>query len=354
MAKRDPFIACSNCFIDEGLRMDAERLGEDDASPCPRCEANDGRKLDPSRLAMLAQQFFVWGSVHKFDYGAAPRIQCNDRRETDMDMPGSLRSDAAVFEGALGIGFFLYGPRLWMLGEVEPLKSLQGDETRPAAIERILREYGSRTLTGRDRFYRIRKDPDEPSQGGQYDSPPAGLSSGRLDTAEWPALYASPDLQTCLHECRVTAEDDLFVATLSPARDLELLDVAPLLDEPREVDEFESLDLAVNMLFLAGEHSYPIARELARAARCAGFDGIVYPSYFSMLRNGVKPIETTYGISNRKIPLYRELEEAKIAANFAIFGRPIQEGLVDIRCVNRVVLSKVSYSVHFGPVMEDE
>ena len=175
-----------------------------------------------------------------------------------------------------------------------------------------------------------------------------------FDADQQPALYASPDLQTCLHECRVTAEDDLFVATLRTARDLELLDVAALLDEPRGVTEFESLDLAVNMLFLAGEHSYPIAREISRAARSAGFDGMVYPSYFSMLRNGVKPFETTYGISHRRIPQYREFEEAKVSANFAIFGRPIEEGLVDVCCINRVVLSTVLYSVNFGPVMGDE
>ena len=354
MSTSEPYIACSRCFIDEGLRLDAERLGEDDPSACPRCEENDGRKLGPERLATLAQHFFVWGSVHRFDYGAAPTIQFNDRRKTEMDMPGALRSDAAVFEDALGVGFFLYGPRFWMFGEVEPLKALQCVGTRSAVIDRILREYRSRTLSVQDKFYRIRKNPDEPSRGNEYDSPPPGLCSGRLDTAERPALYASPDLQTCLHECRVTADDDLFVATLSPARDLDLLDVAALLDEPREVTEFESLDLAVNMLFLAGEHSYPIARELSRAARSAGFDGIVYPSYFSMLRNGVKPFETTYGILHRRIPQLREFEEAKVSANFAIFGRPIQEGLVDVRCVNRVVLSTVFYSVHFGPVMGDE
>ena len=165
-------------------------------------------------------------------------------------------------------------------------------------------------------------------------------------------MYASPDLQTCLHECRVTAEDDLFVATLSPSRDLELLNIATLLDESQEESEFESLDLAVNMLFLAGEHSYPITRAVAWAARCAGFDGLVYPSYFSMLRNGVKPFETTYGISNRRIPQYKEFEKSKISSNFAIFGRPIEEGLLEVSCINRVVLSTVSYSVHFGPVFD--
>ncbi|MDE0456250.1 MAG: RES family NAD+ phosphorylase, partial [Chromatiales bacterium] len=252
--------------MDEGPRLDAERLGEDDASPCPRCEANDGRKLGPGRLAMLTQDYFVWGSVQRFDYGAAPMIRFNDRHKTDMDMPDALRSDAAVFEDALGIGFFLHGPRVWLLGEVEPLKALQCDETRSAVIDRILGEYGSRTLSVRDKFYRIRKNPDEPSQGEQYDSPPCGRSNGRLDTADWPVLYASPDLQICLHECRVTAEDDLFVATLRPARDLVLLDVATLLDEPREVDEFESLDLAEKMS-MALEHLASSASSTPRRGR---------------------------------------------------------------------------------------
>ena len=165
-------------------------------------------------------------------------------------------------------------------------------------------------------------------------------------------LYASPDLQNCLHECRITAEDELFVATLRPARSLKMLDLTILLDEPKEVSEFESLDLAVCMLFLAGENSYSITRELSSMARKAGFDGLIFPSYFSGLRKGVKPIEATFGISHRKIPRLGEIEKAKLSANIAIFGQPIQEGLINVACINRIVLTRVSYSVHFGPVME--
>ena len=71
-----------------------------------------------------------------------------------------------------------------------------------------------------------------------------------------------------------------------------------------------------------------------------------------MLRNGVKPFETTYGISNRLIPQYKEFEKSKISSNFGIFGRPIEEGLLEASCINRAVLSTVIYSVHFGPVFD--
>ena len=224
--EHDTIIVCSSCFNDEGLRLDAERIGESNSSPCPRCNSIEGRKLTVDRLITLAQHFFVWGSVRKYPYGAAPIIQFNDRRSTDITIRQSLGADLELFEEALHVGFVLYGPRYWMFGEIEPLKHLQEEKSRHATIDRVLAEYGTTTLTEHDRFYRIRKGPSPPADHTQYDSAPSQYSDGRLDTPEYPALYASPDLQTCLHECRVSAEDDLFVATLRPSRDVKLLNIA--------------------------------------------------------------------------------------------------------------------------------
>lgn len=77
-------------------------------------------------------------------------------------------------------------------------------------VERILKEYPGKTMGGSDVFYRIRKNPSEPADPLQYDSPPEIFcGKGRLDTRSRPALYASPDVELCVHECRVAAEDDL-------------------------------------------------------------------------------------------------------------------------------------------------
>jgi hypothetical protein len=116
------------------------------------------------------------------------------------------------------------------------------------------------------------------------------------------------------------------------------------------VTEFESLDMAVHMLFLAGPHSYKIARIIAQAARDAGYDGVIYPSYFSLLRTGGMPFETAYGISLRRFPQAAEYERAKIIPNFGLFGRPVREGRVTARGINRMVLDRVEYGVRFGPV----
>jgi hypothetical protein len=343
-------IACSACFTDRGLQLDAEQIGVNDAAPCPNCGSTSGRKLPMARLEALAHRFFVWGSLLRCEYGAAPLIQFNKKQRTCIDVSPWLKKDLELFQQLLGVGFFPYGPRLWMVGEVEPLKALQTAKTRPSIVERILREYPARLLGLDDSFYRIRKGPKAPSEPLEYDSPPEHLAgSGRLGTRRSPVLYASPDLQVCVHECRVTAEDDLYVATLRPQRPLKLLDLSILLRE-EHVNEFTSLDMTVHMLFLAGKHSYKITRSIAAAARDAGFDGLVYPSYFSLLRIGAMPFQTTYGISYRRVPEYQKYEQAKTIPNLAIFGRPIQQGNLVVECINKLILSRVAYDFHFGPV----
>src|SRR5258708_14235075 len=155
------------------------------------------------------------------------------------------------------------------------------------------------TISPNDSFYRLRKDPAQPSDSKEYDSPP-NPGKGRLDSPGLAVMYGSQDLQICIHECRVTAEDNLFVATLEPSRELKLLDLTHLLDDKET--EFESLHMAVHMLFLAGRHDYPIARDIALAAQKAGFDGLVHPSYFALLEIRARPFYAVLAISTRERP----------------------------------------------------
>ncbi len=266
------------------------------------------------------------------DYGGAPRLQLNYVRKSDITVAPWFGPDLALLAKTIGVGIFHYGPRLWMIGEIEPLKGLQDGSRRPAIIKRIIDEYPATKFDQGKLFYRVRKDPADPTDRGEYDSPPGkGEKFGRLDSDSLSIMYASQDVEVCLHECRVTAEDELYVATLSATRDLKLLNLTHLLKETG-VTEFESLDLAVNMLFCAGKHSYPIIRELALAAFHAGYDGLNYPSYFSSLRTGAVATETQYGISNRFIAAYfgqadlESYEVNKIIPNLALFGTADQTG----------------------------
>jgi hypothetical protein len=217
-------------------------------------------KLNKRLIAVLAKQFFVLGSIQRLEYGGFPAVQFNKKRSTSLEVASWVEPDLRLVEDNLKVGFFPDLPRLWMVGEVEPLKALRNSGSRLAVISRILSEYPSRLLNTDECFYRLRKTPTTPGEFAEYDSPPESmLGRGRFDTTELPILYGSQDLEVCLHECRVASEDQLYVATLVPRKTLKLLNLAEALEE-RDATEFESLDMALHMLFLAGNHSYEISR----------------------------------------------------------------------------------------------
>jgi hypothetical protein len=344
-------VLCVACFSDHGLRLDADRIGIPHALPCPNCGAQGTKKLTPYLVRVLASQFFVRGSVRRFSYGSAPLVQFNEARFQDGDYlgPSWLQKDVALISGKGRVGLFRYGPRLWMLGQIEPLEALQDPLQRAAIIDRILKEYPERTLPQDEIFYRLRANPENPVAKGEYDSPPEKfLGRGRLDSPEQPILYGSQDIEGCVHECRVTVEDELYLASLKPTRNLKLLDLTAVLHE-EHVTEFESLDMAVHMLFFAADHSYTITRAIAIAASKAGFDGLLYPSYFSQARSGAMPLETAYGISVRRFPNTSQYAISGIFSNIALFGRPLKEGTLAVTCIDRLVIHKVHYDFRFGP-----
>jgi hypothetical protein len=345
-------VLCSDCFADEGLKIDAFKYGFEDKDDCPNCKSSKGRKLTKKHIEELAWRFFVSGTTIRFEFGAAPVIQCNEYHYGKSDISHSpwLEKDIKLLEDAAKIGFFHYGPRLWMLGEVEPLKDLKNPETRSQIIERVLMEYPTKELPSSSNFYRLRIAPQHPADPKEYDSPPTHLSgNGRLCSPSFPVMYGSQDIDICIHECRATVEDDIYVATLKTKRDLHLLDLTHVLDE--DCTEFESLDMAIHMLFLARSHSYEISRAIAIAARDAGFDGIIYPSFFSLIRTGGHPFETSYGLSLRRFhPERSKYVEAFTIQNFALFGHPLENELVHVECINRLILTQIGYQGHFGPV----
>ena len=191
-------------------------------------------------MGSLSGEQFIAASMR------TPRVQFNEHQSTSISTSPWFEADLRKIEKAIGVGFFYYGPRVWMIGEVEPTKALQDPETRSEVMNRIITEYPSVVLPEGQVFYRIRKDPEKQDSFSEYDSPPVALAgSGRLDSAGFPVMYGFQDLQICVHECRVTAEDELYLATLAPTRNLRLLDLTELLSVEK-VTEFESLDMAVH------------------------------------------------------------------------------------------------------------
>lgn len=319
---------------------------------CPNCRSSNGKKLTLKLINKLAWRFFVSGTTIRCEYGAAPVIQFNEYYYGKSDIRPSpwVEADIKLIEDTAKIGFFHYGPRLWMVGEVEPLKDLQQESSRGSIIERVLQEYPERLIASGTKFYRLRVNPNNPADPMEYDSPPLEFSgNGRLDSSELSVMYGSQDIDVCIHECRASTDDDIYVATFKTERELRLLDLTHILEEDNT--EFESLDMAIHMLFLAKSHSYEISRAIAKVAQLAGYDGVIYPSFFSLIRTGGHPFETSYGLSLRRFHPEREkYADAYTIRNFALFGYPLKTELVKIESINRLIITQVGYQGHFGPV----
>ena len=345
-------LMCSNCFSDEGLRLDASKYGIINNKKCKLCKNTAGHKLTKSKIRQLCYSFFVRGTIKKIDYGGAPIIQFNEQhyKQSNVTVSKWLKNDVKLIEELGEIGLFYYGPNFWMLGEIEPLKSLQDNATQKKTIEDIINKYPSQQITSNSYFYRLRINPQKPKEYSQYDSAPEKhLGGNRFDSKGFPVLYGSTDLELCIHECRTTVEDEIYVAKLRPNQTLKLLDLSHVLQE--DVNEYESLGIAIYFLFLAKKISYDICRKIALVAKERGFDGIIYPSYFSHIRTGTYPFETLYGLSVRKIPQLKEYAESQIIPNLALFGRPVKEEKISITSINKLLLNKISYDISFGPII---
>jgi len=348
----DEIVLCSSCFRDEGLRLDASIIGLENDFECPKCHSTNGKKLTKILVRELCYLFFVRGTIEKFKYGGCPLIQFNEHHfnHSSIDISPWLTNDVKLIEQTGEIGLFYYGPRFWMFGEIEPLKSLQNDNERNQIIEKILKSYPIRELSQKDNFYRLRSNPKVPHDFSEYDTPPDDfLGKNRFDDIDFPILYGSPDLELCIHECRATIEDNLFVGKLVPKQSLRILDLSALIEEDEYTTEFESLDIAIHFLFLAGKHSYNICRQIAQKAKEKGFDGIIYPSYFSYIHTGSIPFDTIYGISIRRIKELKTIAQSQCIPNIALFGRPVKENKVEVSCINKVIINKVQYYTTFGP-----
>jgi len=218
-------LLCSNCFKNEGLRLNAWLRGSVIDVSCCNCGSENGRGLDRDQAMLLVEDFFVRGTVFRSDYGAAPYLIFNEHAAGMIEetTPKDLVEDVQLLSGCLSIGIFFYGPRAWMCGENYPLNSLRIESEQDIVIERIVSEYPSVSIPKSSILYRVRINPSS-TEHSQFDTLPiAFLGKGRLDAPGLPVLYVSQDLEGCVHECRATMDDEIYVASLRPSQNLNLL-----------------------------------------------------------------------------------------------------------------------------------
>lgn len=322
------YILCSKCFFDEGLKLTCEKYGDSNNVVCPNCKKNDGFKLSSATLEEVCEEYFINGTIFEPKFGGASLLSFNRLQKTEVNFNSRLNNDIKIIEKELGIGFFYNAPRLFKLGHISQLEKINSKNViqEHKVLDEIVQKFPTKILTNKDYFYRLRKNPKNPDSELEYDSPPIEFAGkGRLDSTDLNILYGSENIEICLHECRVTLLDKLYLAKLVPTQNLKILDLSANIDE--DSTEFESLSLSIHLIFRAEKHAYEICRKIAKYALLQSFDGIIYPSFFSKIKSDSIP-------------------------NIALFDYPLKNKKVEIECINKIIIDKIQYDYKFGPVIE--
>ena len=256
----------------------------------------------------------------------------------DVDHVQKLRpeacSDWSVIKKITENNLFYRSPRLFYLGITNHFGEY-GCLRRKNIIDEVLPKLRYRSVSCTEDMYRIRLNLTEPQrfEEGQFDSPPSRRRGfGRFNHYKLPALYASPNLTVCIHECRATLADDILVATLRSNCNLRLIDLSGNYDEREDIDPFDSVDWLLKGLMSSSRsdihrHCRRIADTIRAETSC---DGLIYNSYFRNIANSAA------------IP----------PVNYAIFGRPLAEGKLKVTSINTIRLERISYDFRLGPIFE--
>jgi RES domain len=299
--------------------------------------------LDASDLLLLRDRFFRHAtSPHGVGGYNVPVLQLNDTDAPDdeIDMLPATWSDWLKIKKAVGGRIFYNAPRLWRVGITDHYD--QKATVATATLDRIVDQLSIKSIGSDHKIFRIRQNipKNAINSPGQFDTPPVVNSVarklwmfcarrkrqyGRFDDASMPIFYGSPSILVCLHECRVTLTDDIFVATLAPTRELRFINLAAdYLQTPNT--PFEDLTYFFNGLVFSS-HTYDICRRVLKAINLKlRVDGVIYKSFFEPVHDGT-------------------------ALNYAIVGHPIADQRLRLISVNSVRLDQVKYDFCLGPAL---
>lgn len=320
-------VLCSKCFKRHGLQLMAARFGRKrSGSSCPNCGSKDGYLLTRSQCRVLATKYISEGSYHKSTFGGAPVVALNEFHHSDDLF--SDNSDILLLEEKSGFHAFLYGPPTWSVGNTSWIDGLlsRNKRVRRSIIRKIIKGASRYNIPDGIIFYRLLTQlHGEMHDPLTYDSPEwIYQKEGRFGIDKISVLYLSSSIESAIHECRVTIEDEMYLASVMIEESVRILDLTTA--SVSSVDPSEDLSYSLFCLFGAGRDTYPITKEIAEEVYRQGYDGLMYWSYFNQISH-----------LNDK--------------NLALFGTPIKDGRVKVISIDRLLLNQVHYSYSLGVLL---
>lgn len=292
--------------------------------------------MNSKALHELQQQFFSRATAPnqlRDEIAVLGVVEDEAPEDIGLKLRPEAESDRQLIENKIRGRLWYRSPKLFYLGVTNHF-GLYASLSKDVVRNEIVPKLRSTEIEPNDIFYRIRinlSDDDKFSEG-QYDAPPKTRRRefGRFDNPKLNLLYGSPNLQVCIHECKVVVADDIFVASLAPTKKLRMIDLTGSYDQPEDIDPFDDLRWFFRGLMHSNHSSsYRHCRRLAQTIReLTDADGFIYSSYYTNVTG----------------------DTGGTAINYALFGRALSEGKVKVVSINTIRLERVSYDYHLGPL----
>lgn len=341
------FLACVNCFFNEGVRLTAQRFGVIARGACPRCASEEALKLTLDALSQLFEEFFCRGSrraIYAADHFCLIPVASRPSRPVTFE-PNTAKDYRSIVELTQHL-LTNYGGRHTTTHYRSRIDEIQHSLSPPSPmISEGMVEYPSRSvgeqldellvavprlvLAPGTKIYRARRAPKQPLRESEFDSPPASIKcSGRFNANATRTFYGALDVETCLMELKLTPEEVahnvVVLATLETTSPLTLYDLGH-----QEARTNEEIWNTLHFLTLPNEDHYYMSQALAQHIAGKSLSGFLSPTAMRFL---------TQNSSSR---------------NVVLFGAPVQDGLLRVTSINRLNVFGVRYDYQFGPVWEE-
>jgi RES domain-containing protein len=329
-------MLCSDCFKNEGLRLEALKLGDKRSEKCPRCGSEKGALLNEDQCGELLERFFIYGTTSIGTFGISP-YKLGAGNPHDVKFDATLKDDFETLIGVDALGLRLRAPKTWLVGDTKHWGAFEEmieyrrttgklPENAAEIIDEILQRCRKFTLPKGTRFYRIRKNPAASIVSESYDSPPSIDKPSRLSLGAIPILYGAFDVETCIHESRCRIDDEICIATIETLSDVSTVDLGDAPYYPEKEDPWTSPSIFLSQVMRSPQHDE--CQIIGERAFEQGVSAVQFPSFFSQV-----------------------LDQEH--ANIAIFGHPLKDRKAHIQSLNRIKLERVRYDYILGPIYDN-
>lgn len=322
---------CVSCIKNLGLKTLAENYAKNNGEYFFNKCGHSGKYLTDSDAKQLAYEFFVRGSIPPALGGNGSVYNIMGTGENDLFFDSELDFDIKLLSQYESLPLCHYGPPLYKIGATTNYQDLvfdKIDESRRKKIwNDIISVCGYQDLTPGSKIFRVRKgDSLPPAIEAEFDSNPEPCE-GRFNQIGEHVFYGAFDVETCLHETRVTLTDWIALATFQVKKQLRILDLTNIKESPGT--PYESVQIFIDKILYSGVDEYPLCQELSREIKYLGYDGFISYSFFKQAHK----------------------ENLK---NIVLFGCPASDRKIELISTNRIILKYVSYDFTYGPMNDNK